>query len=204
MRSKLSDHPVPANAAVLPETGDRRWIAGLRAGRMDILGELYAALVPSLYRFAQRFVAADVAEDVIQDVLIDLWNRREVMVIHGTLRGYLYGAVRRRIAYYLRHEKVRERFAQDASDAVTAFMAQDTGAAPPDDIAQAGELAAAVYDALATLSPRSRLILTMRWIDQLSYPEIADALGLSHAAAKKQGRRLEDVIRPLLLRFNRR
>ena len=76
--------------------------------------------------------------------------------------------------------------------------------AQPDSIAEAREVAAAVKEALAALPPRSRLILTMRWIDQLSYTEIAEALGMSHAAAKKQGRRMENVIRPLLERFSHR
>ena len=77
------------------------------------------------------------------------------------------------------------------------------GALPssPDQTAAVHELQAAIDAALTQLPVRARLILTLRWFDGLSYPEIAEVLDVSVEAAKKQGRRAERIIRPLLARF---
>jgi len=169
------------------------WLASLRSGHLSAFDAIYLAFVPSLYRFAQRLVAADVAEDVVQDVMIDLWERRETLVVRGTLRGYLFGAVRRRAADVRRRAGVVERHAAESvpSDAVPS----------PERELEAGELMQAVDAALAALPERSRLILTLRWADGLSYPEIAEVLEITEDAAKKQGRRMELLLRSVLARF---
>jgi RNA polymerase sigma-70 factor (ECF subfamily) len=133
-----------------------------------------------------------VAEDVVQDVMIDLWERRATIVVRGTLRSYLFGAVRRRIADHQRHDGVVERHAAQQLPVVTVSS---------EHILDADELERATAAALATLSARSRAILEFRWHSGLSYSEIADALGVSEEAAKKQGRRAELVVRALLARF---
>jgi RNA polymerase sigma-70 factor (ECF subfamily) len=71
----------------------------------------------------------------------------------------------------------------------------------PDQVAEANDLQTSVDAALSALPPRSRLIITLRWIDGLSYPEISEVLGISTDAAKKQGRRVELALRTLLARF---
>jgi RNA polymerase sigma-70 factor (ECF subfamily) len=180
---------------------EQQWLAGLRAGQVTAFDAVYTAIVPSLYIFAQRFVPADLAEDVVQDVMVDLWERRATLTVSGSLRGYLFGAVRRRIADHQRHEGVVQRVAEAALDGRGPLPAVGTGPSPPDEAAVANELQTAIDAALAQLPARARLILALRWFDGLSYPEIAEALDMSVEAAKKQGRRMELVVRPLLARF---
>jgi RNA polymerase sigma-70 factor (ECF subfamily) len=175
------------------------WLDGLRTGAMQAFDALYIALVPVLHKFAQRFVSADVAEDIVQDVMVDLWDRRKTVVVRGSLRGYLFGAVRRRIADRQRHDGVVQRH---LALTIATDPTHGTQTPTPDQTAEANELATAVDSALATLPERTRLILTMRWIDGLSYSEIAEALDISTEAAKKQGRRMEIVVRTLLARFS--
>jgi RNA polymerase sigma factor (sigma-70 family) len=54
---------------------------------------------------------------------------------------------------------------------------------------------------LNTLSERNRVIMTLRWIHGMTYEQIAGVLGISNDAAKKQGRRLQRLLAPLLERF---
>jgi RNA polymerase sigma-70 factor (ECF subfamily) len=134
-------------------------------------------------------------EDVVQDVMIDLWTRHDTLAVQGNLRGYLFGAVRLRAANMNRRDSVAQRAAASVEDS------QPHSAVDPLEHTETEELRTAINDALATLPERSRLILTMRWMDGLSYPEIAAALGTSVDAAKKQGRRIELIVRNLLGRF---
>jgi RNA polymerase sigma-70 factor (ECF subfamily) len=173
---------------------DAEWLSGLRAGHLSAFDNNYLGVVPALLQFARRFVAADVAEDVVQDVLVDLWERRDRVVVRGTLRGYLFGATRRRIADLRRREGVAERHA-------AVVRADEVAAHDGESVIDVHELDCAVHDALATLSDRARLILMMRWGDGLSYPEIAEALEISVESAKKQGHRTELMVRALLARF---
>jgi RNA polymerase sigma-70 factor (ECF subfamily) len=172
---------------------DTEWLVGLRAGHLSAFDNIYLGVVPALLQFARRFVSADVAEDVVQDVLVDLWERRDRVVVRGTLRGYLFGATRRRIADLRRREGVAERYAEVVRAGVVGVEVAS--------VIDAHELDRAVRDALATLPDRARLILMMRWSDGLSYPEIAEALEISVESAKKQGRRTELMVRALLARF---
>ncbi len=180
---------------------EREWLRRIQAGSHEARDTLYVALVPSLYTFAQRFVPADAAEDVVQDVMLDLWDRREGLMIRGSIRGYLFGAVKRRIAGHKRHEGVVRNVTDAMTHGVIPMLSSALPSMTPADAAEASELEQRVTVALATLSTQSRLILTLHWIEGLSYAEIADTLGISVAAAKKQGRRMEVVIRNLLAHF---
>jgi RNA polymerase sigma-70 factor (ECF subfamily) len=180
---------------------EHAWYIGLRAGQPLAFDTLYTALVPALHRFAQRFVAADVAEDVVQEVMVDLWERRATLVIQGTLRGYLFGAVRRRIAVLRRHAAVVQRHTSTLE--MEGNLPPELGvmAPAPDRAAEMDDLARAIAAALATLPARAQTIMTLKWVDGFTYPEIAEALDMSVDAAKKQGRRMERILQKLLARF---
>lgn len=175
------------------------WLAGIRIGDVSAFDALYRAIVPGLLTFGRRLTPLPLAEDAVQDVMVDLWERRDRLALQGSLRGYLFGAVRLRIADRLRHEQVVDRTAQRLATQATFEMA--SVAPTQSEQLEASELSEAIERALATLPPKSRLILTLRWMNGMSYPEIATALGMSTDAAKKQGYRMEIVVRKLLADF---
>jgi RNA polymerase sigma factor (sigma-70 family) len=81
------------------------------------------------------------------------------------------------------------------SEEVPAF-----GAAPArtDAHADAADLEARVIRYVDALPERTRLLVMLRWKHELSYAEVAAALGMSNDAAKKLGQRVQAVLRPLL------
>ena len=179
---------------------ERRWIEGIRCGQMEAFDALYRAMVPALLRFAERMAPGHLAEDAVQDIMLDLWERRSVLSIQGSVRGYLFGAVRLRIADRLRRERSAEA-ANNALENQYSPHSVENSESLPSSAVELSELNAAVEKALASLPERSRLILTLRWIDGMSYPEIASILDISVDAAKKQGRRMEIALREILARF---
>jgi RNA polymerase sigma-70 factor (ECF subfamily) len=158
----------------------------------DDPGAAFDALVRAHYgrlcNFGFRFVGSrDVAEDIVQDVFALLWRQRGEFDVRDPL-PYLYQAVRNRAVSYQRQQGVRERW-RDQVSAGSADRAAEGGGAS--DL-EAKELAGAVARAVQELPERCRLIFTMSREQDLSYVEIARALGISVKTVETQmGRALK-------------
>ncbi len=46
------------------------------------------------------------AEDIVHDVFYKIWERRETLAIHTSIKSYLYKSVHNNCIQYLRHQKV--------------------------------------------------------------------------------------------------
>jgi RNA polymerase sigma-70 factor (ECF subfamily) len=71
----------------------------------------------------------------------------------------------------------------------------------PDTETEAHEFEQALNTAVLSLPERTQIVLSLRWRDGLTYKQIAQVLGMSAAAAEKQGQRAEQALRALLQRF---
>ena len=180
---------------------EQGWLDGLRAGNRAVFETIFLSLGPDLWEFAARYVSPDAADDVVQDVLFALWERRATIQIATTLRAYLFGAVRRRAFEHLRHDRVVDATAATTEAENAAWMGEEPAA--PDAAASLAELEAAIDAVLATLPERQRILLTLRWRHGMTYDQIAEAMGISVAAAKMQVSRTQRVVRPLLERLTR-
>ena len=78
----------------------------------------------------------------------------------------------------------------------------DEASATPDQPVRKGELSAALEDALATLAPRDRLLLRLRFEEGLSVPRIAGTMGF--ASPFHAYRRLTQLFAELRLRLRGR
>ena len=54
---------------------------------------LFRRYYPNLMFYATRLVGDEEAEDVVQDVFVELWKRRDSMVIGDQIQAFLYRAV---------------------------------------------------------------------------------------------------------------
>jgi RNA polymerase sigma factor (sigma-70 family) len=166
--------PIPADAAVA-------WLTRIRAGDSAAFEALYVAHYDRLWRFAYRHVGStEAAEDVVHDVFAALWNQRAAVMVHTSVTAYLLGAVHKRAIDVTRRRQVAERIAA-AGDAVAM------GVPPrrPDAWAEEVAARAAIARVVASLPPRQRLAIALRWREQLRYVEIAAVLGVSEAAVRK-------------------
>ena len=167
--------PTDARATTLPLAAEERdWAARIRAGDTAAFERAFRTYHPALCKFACRYVhSRDVAQELVHDVFATLWEERARLRV-GKLKSYLYAAVRNSAISHLRHERVERRWREQAP----------TTAAPLDENEgerrlETAELEAAVERVLDLVPERCRLALTLRWQRQMSYAQVAAAMGIS-------------------------
>ena len=171
---------MPSRPIVLPRDTLRR----LQQGDDDAFERVFRTYYAPLGAFAFRFVRdAARAEDVVQDVFATLWSSRHSLVVKTSVRAYLYAAVRNRALNVLKHEDVVEAWEIDESDDDARRLY--TTPPQPDAILDARLINSELSAAFAALPERQAEVMRLRWRDELSYAEIAEALGISVKGVEK-------------------
>jgi RNA polymerase sigma-70 factor, ECF subfamily len=80
------------------------------------------------------------------------------------------------------------------------LMPADSSAVRPRDAAEGTELSADIQEAINRLSPKLRTIVTLRYLENLSYEEVADVLRCSMGTVKSRLARAHTALEPLLAR----
>lgn len=109
--------------------------------------------------------------DVCQSVFLWLWENRQAVHIRSTLEGYLYTAVKYKIANLIRHGKVRESFFEEIKHT-------DTSAFESHDL-EVKELKSLIHQLIDELPPKCREVFRLSRQDHLSHKEIAERLAIS-------------------------
>ncbi len=152
--------------------------------------EFALARTPQLYRAAWLMCGdAHRAEDLVQETLAKVyvrWHRRlggpiehPVAYAHTTLTRTYISAQRRRS----NHETPIERLPE-----------QPDGTGPGGDTATS----LALRDALAQLAPMDRAVLVLRYLEDVSVADTADALGVSPGAVRNRTLRALERLRAVL------
>jgi RNA polymerase sigma-70 factor, ECF subfamily len=153
-------------------------IARARTGDADAWGELYREYAPAIFRFCRRALPTrEDAEDATMDIFMKL---KEKLVQYDQARSFtawLYKVAANHCWDILRRRKIRQD--KETEDVDTMPLEHPD----PDQLEQmiqqrTGE---EVRRALDKLGARARMALVMRYYSDMSYDEIADALGVRRA-----------------------
>jgi RNA polymerase sigma-70 factor, ECF subfamily len=153
----------------------------------------------SLCAFALRYARDHaLAEELVQDLFADLWMRRAAWAARaGSERAYLLAAVRNR-ALNLRKRQAVERDWEE-SESAPEVRELHPRPARADQLLETAELEHRVRAALESLPERCRLVMHLRWREQLSYAEIAEVMGISVKGVENQLARGLKALREKLL-----
>jgi RNA polymerase sigma-70 factor (ECF subfamily) len=191
---RLNHQPASSWDDVRTDADERAWVGRIRAGDIDAFEGLYRAYWERLYAFAFRYMRSkEDAEEVVQEVFFRIWRGRANWVPAGAVRNYLYLAVRNSARDRLERAAVarRWRIGQRAQHATDTAIQSDL---------EARDLVAAVGRALSELPDKRSAVCKLRLIDELSYAQIAERLGISEKTVETQLARglkfLRDRIRP--------
>jgi len=182
-----SDFPSPSAAS---PRGDAELVARIRAGDERALEEVFRAYYAGMCAFVRRFVhAPDISEELVQDVFFKLWSKRETLSEIDALRTYLFRAARNTALNHLRRKKL-----ESAWEEQEAARGEPLTTGATDDEASTGDVAQAVDAAIARLPTRCREIFVMSRQGNMTYAEIASALGISIKTVETQmGRALKSL-----------
>ena len=185
-----------------PRSDDTSLAERVHAGDAHALEALFHAYYDPLCRFADAYVRSQAdAEDLVQGVFVQLWDQRERWVLRGSVRAYLYTAVRNAALNVLKHRLVERRVLDD--DVAIPRIGMGERTPTPHDDAVGHELEQAINHAIAKLPDRYRLVATLRAQHQLTIPEIARVLDLPVKTAETRAARAVLALRAALDRFLR-
>jgi RNA polymerase sigma-70 factor (ECF subfamily) len=173
--------------------------ARLRAGDREAFEQLFRGFYSRLADYACSLLAsADAAEDAVQDVFVAVWDGRERLPEGGRLVGYLYRSVRNRALNQIRARRTAARW--------LAAVEPDPAISPEAELVlEDRELEQAYRAALEEVSPRGREVFLLSRDHGLSYPQIAELLGISVKTVETlMGRVLRALRARLLPRLDRR
>jgi RNA polymerase sigma-70 factor (family 1) len=159
-------------------------------GRFDALVRAHYS---RLCNFAARFLQSDeVVEDIVQDVFLAIWKKHTEFDFDDPL-PYLYQAVRNRVVMHARQRRVRDEWQQREQASIELPMRGDAA-----DTVETTELTRELSAAINALPEGCRLVFTMSREQDLTYPEIARALGISVKTVEGQ---MSRALRSLRLRL---
>lgn len=138
----------------------------------------YAPLCGFVYRFVR---SRDTAEELVQDVFASMWASRRSLDVRTSVKAYLYRAARNRALNWIEHQGVVRSWAERA---LAEPLSSPTDL-PSRRIEQA-ELRERIARALELLPERCRLVLRLRYLEQMTHAEVAEAMGISSKGVENQ------------------
>jgi RNA polymerase sigma-70 factor (ECF subfamily) len=178
------------------EQRDRDWVESIGSGDHDAFEMLFQTYVEELCVFAAQHVGDSEAEDIVQTVFCDLWNRRREWAPRGTVKAYLFRAVRNTALDRLDRRRVRLDYRDKEKN-----QDRGSGRVGPQDHLQYVELERAMQRAVDNLPERRRLVYVMAHRHDMTYKEIAIALDIAPKTVENQVGRALKSLREHLVRF---
>ena len=152
---------------------------------------LFRAYYKRLHGYAFTFVKnPETAEDIVQTVFLNIWADKDIWDPPGTVREYLFIAVRNQSLNVLRHQKV---VADSEKDVIRRFEDLKKDVLPLEE-ADFQEFKKQVQLGIDNLPARCREIYLLNRRSGLTYTEIADYLGVSiNTVNTQRGRALKSL-----------
>ena len=161
----------------------------VRQGDLEALDHMTACFGDRLLSVGRMVCGnSEDAQDVVQDALLSAGQNLQQFRGEGSLEGWLIRMVRN-ACYRMR----RGRKNDPSLHVVDAALAADDD--DPETLTGKGELALALGEAMAELSPEDRLILILAEGQDWTGPEIAERMELSPAAVRQRLARARKKVR---------
>jgi len=162
-----------------------------RASARAFVEQLYAAHHAEIYNHLSRMVRDDeLAADLTQETFVKAYRAFDSLADHNRARGWLYQIAGRTALDELRRRRI-VRF--------VPWTGQSQGnVASAEELALQRRLSADLERALAAIPDRQRQALLLAEIGELTGVELAEALGVTHVAARALLTRARESLRQAL------
>jgi RNA polymerase sigma factor (sigma-70 family) len=172
------DAPRPDRMSAPGKTEPTEVIARARAGDAEAWGELYREYAGAIFRFCRRALPTrEDAEDATMEIFMKLRDKLSQYDETRSFSAWLYKVAANHCWDLLRRRKIRQD--KETGDVENVPLEHPDPSQLDRMIEQrTGE---EVRRALSKLGARARMALVMRYYSDMSYDEIADALGVRRA-----------------------
>src|SRR5450432_2605789 len=153
-------------------------IARARAGDTQAWGDLYREFAPAIFRFCRRAMPTrEDAEDATMEIFMKLRDKLSQYDETRSFSAWLYKVAANHCWDLLRRRKIRQ---DKETDDLENVPLEHPDPSQLDRLIEQ-RTSQEVRHALDKLGARARMALVMRYYSDMSYDEIADALGVRRA-----------------------
>jgi RNA polymerase sigma-70 factor (family 1) len=154
-------------------------IEEIRNGNQAAFEKVFRLLYADLCRYANNMLRdKDEAEDLVQNTFVGFWEKRQQIIVVGSLKSYLYKAVYNHCLNKIKHATVKQEH--------EAYVANNFSEAAIGSNYLANELEENIEKAIEKLPEQCGKIFKMSRFDELKYQEIADILEISVKTVENQ------------------
>lgn len=145
-----------------------------------IYKSLFHKYYSNLLFYATRIVGEEEAEDLVQEVFVDLWRRKDSMVLGEEVRAFLYRAVYTRSLNVLKHSKVRDSYEAVLME-INQARAEYYGADSNEVIKRLEdkELRMEIAAAINELPAKCKTVFKLKYLHNMKSKDIAESLNIS-------------------------
>jgi RNA polymerase sigma-70 factor (ECF subfamily) len=157
---------------------ERKLLEGARNYDRVILAQIYDCYSPGLFKYAMRLLGeAQLSEDCVSDTFSRLLKAlRQKSGPRDHLQAYLYRIAHNWITDYYRKP---QRITEDLDEAITADPHEQ-----PQEMTDKRMTSQQVRNAILALAPEQRQVITLRYLQEWDFADIADTLEKSIGAVK--------------------
>lgn len=169
-------------------------------GNESSFANLVRKYLRPVYNFVYRYVGnAQEAEDVVQVTFVKVWKNIKKFDRKRSFKTWVFNIAKNTAIDFLRKKKTIP--FSDFEDASGQNILEDTLSDPaplPSDLFAQKDLSQRLTVAMEKLSPKYRVILSLHYIDQLTFQEISETLDEPMNTVKSRYRRAAEMLRQYL------
>ncbi len=196
--------PPPVRRERAPET-EQSLIQRAQHGDMKAAEVLFRRYHPPIFQLVHRMLrGAAETEDLVQEVFLKAFRAIAGFKGNSSFKTWLYQIATNTCLNYLakaerryQHDSLETPVGGEDSDMTLGDRLASTSATP-EEAASASEVYQRVEEAVGKLSPDFRSVLVLRDIQDLSYEEVAETLGINLGTVKSRLARARKQVQQLL------
>lgn len=160
-------------------TRDKFLFSLITKGDRNAFNILFEYYYSGLVVYANQFLLdLKESEEIVQDIFLKIWEDKEKLHIHSSVRDYLFKSIKNKCLDYLKHQKVKDKFVQAEKD----YSSMDENY----DLYVEHELRELINDTVEKLPTECRKVFVLSRIQNLKYKEISKELGISIKTVENQ------------------
>jgi RNA polymerase sigma-70 factor (ECF subfamily) len=160
-----------------------------RPFKIDVIAfnDVFVEHYPALRAYAGLLVGDDMAEDIVQDVFLNIWENRDTITVHTSIKAYLFKAVYNQCLNKLNRLKMahgKQRQLEYKLKLQEALLA-DPEKSPVIQKLYMNELHAAIHQAIDSLPDKCREVFKLSYLDDFRNRQISELLDISVSTVEK-------------------